>query len=137
MLATAETQLTAQRLLVALQGDAAAHRMALGTLLELGADAPLGELGVRPDGAPRRTALVDVAAGGDVPWREVRLGVHPTVVGRLLGGPRRDPDLHAEAYTVRTATGGRATLAVVTGADPGRRRLAAAEALAGNAFLVV
>jgi len=136
VLATAETQVAAQRLLVGLQGDAAAHRVALGTLVDVVEAAHVGELGVGPDGALRRAALVDVSDAADAPWLDQRLGVHPTVVWSLLGDPGREPGLHPDAYTLRTDAEGAAGLAVVTGADPGRRRIAAADALAGHSFLI-
>lgn len=136
VLATAETHPTAQRLLVSAQGEAAAHRVSMGTLVDVVDAAHVGELGVGPDGALRRAALIEVGDGTDVPWLDQRIGVHPTVVWSLLGDTGREPGLHADTYTVRTDVTGAATLAVVTGADPGRRRVAAAEALAGQAFLV-
>ncbi len=136
VLATAETHLAAQRLLVTLQGDAAGHRLALGTLLELSEVAHVGELGVGPGGALRRAALVQLAEAGDVPWRELRVGLHPTVVWSLLGDTSPEPGLHPDAYTVHTAAPDGVGLAIVTGADPGRRRRAAAEAVAGRTFIV-
>lgn len=136
VLATAETHVAAQRLLASLQGDGAAHRVALATLIDVIDSAHVGELGLGPDGRLRRTALVDIVAAADVPWLDQRTGLHPTVVWTLLGDPGRDPGLHPNSSTVRSDVGGRAGLAVVTGADPGRRRLAAADSLIGHTFLV-
>ena len=136
VLATAETHPAAQRLLVSLQGEAVAHRVSLGTLIDLVDAAHVGELGVGPDGALRRAALVEIGAVPDVPWLDQRIGLHATVVWSLLGDPGRDPGLHPDAHTVDSVAEGTAAVAVVTGADPGRRRQYAADTLVGAGFLV-
>jgi AAA+ superfamily predicted ATPase len=136
VLATAETHPVAQRLLVSLQGEAAAHRVSLGTLFDVVDVAHVGELGVGPDGALRRAALVEIGEVAEVPWLDQRIGLHSTVVWSLLGDPGRDPGLPADARTVDSEADGTAGIAVVTGADPGRRRQCAADTLVGSAFLV-
>jgi len=140
VLATAETDRGAQHMLARIQHDTGPSRVALSTLQELFAPTPVAALGLGPEGALQRAALVTVTAPPDTPWLDHRAGVHPVVVWGLLGDPGRDPELPVDTRELTAAgreAGDGADLVVATGSDAARRREHAAAALGGRSFVVV
>ena len=137
LLATAEVDASCRQLVAAIQGDARAGQLTLGSLAVVMPNGHPGALTVASSARLRRTGFVDV--GRDGPWADRVVALDEAIVWTLLGDESPEPhlpvgieliDLDAEDGADNVAT-----FVVVAGADRMRRRQAAVAHAVGVRFM--
>lgn len=137
VLVAADIDVSTQHLVARAHGDGARRRITVGMLPLLFDAGPDAMLAVAPGAALERAAFTTVEGRGPLGDREI--AVAPAVVWALIGATSSDPDLpmvdELELPERGDDTGEAATIVVVTGADPARRRRAGAAATMADRFL--
>ena len=91
LLATAEVDASCRQLVAAIQGDARAGQLTLGSLAVVMPNGHPGALTVASSGRLRRTGFVEV--GRDGPWADRLVALDEAVVWTLLGDESPEPSL--------------------------------------------